>query len=133
VTDTSGPRANHVRSAVQVSRRAHRHDDRAGDPLDGLVNLFDVGIVLAVAFLLAALSSLHLTGTLSRTGLRRPTDAVTAPRSATVTTVAPTGVRTVGRGRRVGTVYRLRDGQLVVVLPSGTPTVPGPTPSPGPS
>ena len=28
-------------------------DDSAGDPLDGLVNLFDVGIVLAVAFLIA--------------------------------------------------------------------------------
>jgi hypothetical protein len=30
--------------------------DDAGDPLDGLVNLFDVGIVLADAFLIARLS-----------------------------------------------------------------------------
>jgi hypothetical protein len=29
--------------------------DAAGDPLDGLVNLFDIGIVLAVAFLIAGL------------------------------------------------------------------------------
>ena len=48
-----------------VRPRAHRHVDRAGDPLDGLVNLFDLGIVLAVAFLLAALSSLRLTGILT--------------------------------------------------------------------
>lgn len=27
-------------------------EDNAGDPLDGLVNLFDVGIVLAIAFLI---------------------------------------------------------------------------------
>src|SRR4029077_15763359 len=48
-----------------VRPRAHRHVDRAGDPLDGLGNLFDLGIVLAVSFLLAALSSLRLTGILT--------------------------------------------------------------------
>ena len=30
--------------------------ENAGDPLDGLVNLFDIGIVLAVAFLIAGLT-----------------------------------------------------------------------------
>ncbi|OJU81868.1 MAG: hypothetical protein BGO11_17200, partial [Solirubrobacterales bacterium 70-9] len=30
-------------------------DDKAGDPLDGLVNLFDVGMILAIAFLIAGL------------------------------------------------------------------------------
>jgi hypothetical protein len=38
-----------------VSPRARSRDDRAGDPLDGLVNLFDLGIVLSVAFLLATI------------------------------------------------------------------------------
>ena len=33
---------------IQVTPRVRRHDDRAGDPLDGLVNLFDIGIVLSV-------------------------------------------------------------------------------------
>ena len=51
---------------ITVTPRARRRDDRAGDPLDGLVNLFDLGIVLAVAFLLAALSSLHLTAALAK-------------------------------------------------------------------
>ena len=37
--------------AVSVTARARCRDDRAGDPLDGLVNLFDLGIVLSVAFL----------------------------------------------------------------------------------
>ena len=46
---------------MKVTPRARSRDDRAGDPLDGLVNLFDLGIVLSVAFLLAALSSLDLT------------------------------------------------------------------------
>ena len=30
-------------------------DEDAGDPLDGLVNLFDVGMILAIAFLIAGL------------------------------------------------------------------------------
>ena len=55
---------------ISVTPRARSREDRAGDPLDGLVNLFDLGIVLSVAFLLAALSSLHLGGTITRHGLR---------------------------------------------------------------
>ena len=51
-------------SRVRVRHRA-RASDRAGDPLDGLVNLFDLGIVLAVAFLLAALQSVNLTDLLT--------------------------------------------------------------------
>ena len=47
---------------ISVTPHARSREDRAGDPLDGLVNLFDLGIVLSVAFLLAALSSLHLGG-----------------------------------------------------------------------
>jgi hypothetical protein len=45
---------------ISVPPHARTRDDRSGDPLDGLVNLFDLGIVLAVAFLPAALSSVHL-------------------------------------------------------------------------
>ena len=46
---------------AKVTAKARSREDRAGDPLDGLVNLFDIGIILSVAFLLAALSSLNLT------------------------------------------------------------------------
>ncbi len=37
--------------------RHGRIADESGDPLDGLVNLFDLGLVLAVAFLVAGLAS----------------------------------------------------------------------------
>ena len=85
-----------------LGRRA-RFDDAAGDPLDGLVNLFDIGIVLAVAFLLA--------------GLGLTTDTAPEPRDER-TRVLPARqsqppVR--GRGRAVGRVYRLGDGRLVYV------------------
>jgi len=69
-----------------------------------------------VAFLLAALSSLHLSGTITRHGLH-----ATASRSITIQpgqTVAPLpkpGSRTIGQGTAVGTVYRLTNGELVYV------------------
>src|SRR6201999_2416728 len=50
---------------IKVGSRAHPRPDRAGEPLDGLVNMFDIGIVLAVAFLIAGLQALHLTGALT--------------------------------------------------------------------
>lgn len=85
-------------------------DDAAGDPLDGLVNLFDVGIVLAVAFLVAGL------------GLTRGADRTQRPqhrqqRQATVPLPPPaaSAPRASGRGEAVGQVYRLPDGRLVLV------------------
>ena len=62
-------------SRVGLGRHGQLDSD-AGDPLDGLVNLFDLGIVLSIAFLLAALSSLHLGGTITRTGLHASTTKV---------------------------------------------------------
>jgi hypothetical protein len=98
-----------------MSRRTglgrHGHiEDAAGDPLEGLVNLFDIGIVLAVAFLIAGLS---LT-------LDRRTHSLqqrTSSSSHAQTLPSPSsGARTAsGHGRPVGTVYRLSNGQLVLV------------------
>ena len=101
---------------IEVTPHARRREDRAGDPLDGLVNLFDLGIVLAVAFLLAALSSLHLSGTITRNGLRAlPTTAVVVAPGQRVAPLPTLGGRTIGRGTQVGVVYRLADGRLVFV------------------
>jgi hypothetical protein len=95
-----------------VSRRVGlgRHgqlEDSAGDPLDGLVNLFDVGIVLAVAFLIAGLAMGAKTAERSQ---------ATSTTRTTLTT--PSGKRTAtGQGQPVGQVYRLADGTLVLKSP----------------
>jgi hypothetical protein len=104
---------------MKVTARARGRDDRAGDPLDGLVNLFDLGIVLSVVFLLAALSSLDLTNALtskSKTDATRPADAVVAKRDQRIKEVQlKPGERIVGRGEPIGTVYKLSDGRTVIV------------------
>jgi biopolymer transport protein ExbB/TolQ len=103
-----------------VSPRARRHVDRAGDPLDGLVNLFDLGIVLAVAFLLAALSSLRLTGILTERNVSviRNTpggSTIIQKQGQTVHTIQLSGQKVIGQGRKIGEVYRLSDGREVLV------------------
>jgi hypothetical protein len=104
--------------SIHTSPRARAREDRAGDPLDGLVNLFDLGIVLAVAFLLAALSSLKLTGALIDHSQTNQNNPITATQNEITHPLhLKANQRIVGHGVRVGSVYRLADGQLVYVAP----------------
>lgn len=84
-------------------------EENAGDPLDGLVNLFDIGIVLAVAFLIAGLTlSVGPDGEIQRRAeAERPQGKVLPEPSGNPTAR--------GRGEPVGQVYRLADGRLVYV------------------
>jgi hypothetical protein len=101
---------------INVTPHSRRREDRAGDPLDGLVNLFDLGIVLSIAFLLAALSSLHLGGVITAHGLRASTaKVIQIEPGQTIAPLPKPGARTIGRGTQVGTVYRLSNGELVYV------------------
>jgi hypothetical protein len=84
-------------------------DDDAGDPLDGLVNLFDVGMILAVAFLIAGLG---LTLNPKRGDLEARSATPAREQAIPDPADAP---KASGRGTPVGQVYRLPDGRLVYV------------------
>jgi hypothetical protein len=90
--------------------RHGRIEDAAGDPLDGLVNLFDIGIVLAVAFLISGLSL-----TLDQHTHRLQTRPSHPKNTQTLPTPSSRAPAISGDGEAVGTVYRLSDGQLVYV------------------
>ena len=113
---------------IRVTPRAHRHRDRAGDPLDGLVNMFDLGIVLAVAFLLAALQSVDLTDLLTKKDVTdRPQDAarrgVVVKRGQKLRTLRLSDRRAQGTGAARRPVYRLpRRAARVRDGPSTPPT-----------
>jgi hypothetical protein len=92
-------------SRVGLGRHGQLDSD-AGDPLDGLVNLFDLGIVLAVGFLIAGLSI----------GLRSAEKSPTSTTRQTLTRPAANKTAS-GTGQPVGQVYRLGNGQLVLVKP----------------
>lgn len=90
--------------------RHRRIEDAVADPLEGLVNLFDIGIVLAVAFLIVGLGltpNRHTHKLQSRRSTTQLTQALPSPSSSTPAVS--------GHGQPVGTVYRLANGQLVYV------------------
>lgn len=111
---------------MKVTARARVREDRAGDPLDGLVNLFDIGIILSVGFLLAALSSMDLTEVITNPEKKPaavkkvPADSVLAKPDDTVQQIeVPPGQEVVGRGKPIGQLYQLEDGRTIVVKPDG--------------
>ncbi|MFY9488131.1 MAG: DUF2149 domain-containing protein [Solirubrobacterales bacterium] len=83
-----------------------RRTERAGDPLEGLVNLFDLSLVLAVGLLLAALSSIGATNLITTNPGGVSGDPLQAPPAT-----SPSGGS--GQGQEVGKVYRLSNGQYI--------------------
>jgi hypothetical protein len=95
--------------------RHGRIEDAAGDPLDGLVNLFDIGIVLAVAFLIAGLGLTLDQHTHRLQARTEPGHTPTTRHTQTVPTPSSSAPVASGHGQAVGTVYRLSNGRLVYV------------------
>jgi hypothetical protein len=97
-------------------RRRRRHSDSAAgdDPLTLIPNLFDVAIVLAVAFLVAALSI-----------SRRSEPSKQQPGQSRMESGLETAGKkledsqdrrkTSGKGVRLGTAYRLENGEVIYV------------------
>lgn len=111
--------------------------DRNGDPLDGIVNLWDVAIVLAVGFLVAALAAAGVTGLLTRESMTIVTDPgtpemqVIVKEGDTITRLdMESGQQVAGAGTLLGSFYRLSDG-TVVYVPAGETAPGGATPAPG--
>jgi hypothetical protein len=100
-----------------VRRRAQPHADRAGDPLDGLVNMFDLGVVLAVAFLVAGIGISQLVAKRRGGAAGTSGSSIAVGPNQRLVPLRP-GTRRVpvsGGATSVGQVYRLADGQLVYV------------------
>jgi hypothetical protein len=126
-----------------MRRRRVGTADRNGDPLDGIVNLFDVAIVLAVGFLVAALSAAGVSGLLTNQNMT----IVTNPGTPQMQVIVKEGDQIVkldmangaqvqGLGTLIGSFYKLADGTVVYVPsgslpPEGSAPVPGASPAPG--
>jgi hypothetical protein len=126
-----------------MRRRRVGTADRNGDPLDGIVNLWDVAIVLAVGFLVAALAAAGVTGLLTNKNMTivtnpgTPEMQVIIKEGDKITKLdMQSGQQVAGAGTLLGSFYKLADGTVVYVpagetAPSGSTPVPGVTPTPG--
>ena len=128
-----------------LRRRRIGTADRNGDPLDGIVNLFNVALVLAVGFLVAALSAAGLSGLLTNQNMTIVTNPGTPQMQVIVKKGdqiekldMANGAQVQGLGTLIGSFYKLADGTVVYVPagalpPSGATPVPGASPTPGAS
>ena len=114
-----------------MRRRRIGTEDRNGDPLDGIVNLWDVAIVLAVGFLVAALTAAGITGLLTNDNMTIVTNPGTAQMQVIIKEGdqikkldVQNGAVVSGVGTLLGSFYTLADG-TVVYVPSGSAPPPG--------
>ena len=97
-------------------------DVEAEDPLSGITNIFDISVVFIVG-LMIALFSVYRIGDLvdadsevtlvktSANGLQE----IIVKRGTEITAYELTGETLGGQGERLGTAYRLADGQIIYV------------------
>lgn len=101
----------------------HRHllEKQEDDPLSMVANLFDVAMVFAVALLLAMVSRFHLEDLLQNqnvTLLKNPGTSrmeIIHRKGKVIehTRISQNSIQ--GEGKRLGTAYRLKTGQVVYV------------------
>lgn len=92
------------------------------DPLNGVANLFDLGLVFIVGLLITLFSAYQLTdlfSTQSEITLMKKTEdgqwEILLKKGKNIKALKVTPSRSEGMGKRLGTAYRLEDGTVVYV------------------
>ena len=92
------------------------------DPMSGVANLFDVGLVFIVGLLLALFGSYHLEDLLqqdSNITITKQSAAgdleIIIKKGKKITAMKVSKEKSRGKGQRLGTAYRLEDGSMVYV------------------
>ena len=106
-----------------LNRRQNRGTGLSdNDPLTGVANLFDLGLVFIVGLLLALLGAYHLEDLFSEdsefTIMKQSADGrmeVITKKGKKIEAMKVTDEKTKGTGQRVGTAYRLKDGSMIYV------------------
>jgi hypothetical protein len=108
-------------------------DAQEEDPLSGIANLFDVSVVFIVG-LMISLFSIYRMGdlvdaksevTMVKTNAQGEQEII-VKKGTKITAYKITGKTTTGNGERLGTAYRLSNGQIIYVPEheSGAPDAP---------
>jgi len=92
------------------------------DPMSGVANLFDLGLVFIVGLILTIFSAFHLSDlfnenseiTIMKKDSRGELEIITK-KGKKIKAIKITKDKAIGRGERLGTAYRLEDGSMVYV------------------
>lgn len=93
------------------------------DPLSGVANFFDLGIVFALGFMLALIAYTRL-----EARSPKPAGEPVPQANQTLDRYRPGTGQSTGRGQRLGIAWRLESGEVVYVPDTSMPDTP-PTPS----
>lgn len=111
-------RLNYLKNAILL----RRSDPEPEDPLSGVANLFDLGLVFIVGLLLTLFTAYGLTDLFSEkselTVLKKDAQGqleIITKKGRKIRAMKVTGQKAEGLGERLGTAYRLQDGTMVYV------------------
>ena len=92
------------------------------DPMSGVANLFDLGLVFIVGLLIAIFGAFHLEDLLSRESnitLMKKSDngqvEIIEKKGKKITAMKVTESKAKGKGERLGTAYKLEDGSMIYI------------------
>lgn len=96
---------------------------RDDDPMTGVANLFDIGLVFIVGLILTLFSVYHLQDLFSETSeltivkqnARNQEMEIITKKGKTIKAMKVTKDKVQGRGERLGIAYKLEDGTMVYV------------------
>ncbi|SFM44692.1 DUF2149 domain-containing protein [Thermodesulforhabdus norvegica] len=109
-------------SYLKSTKLLRRSDPDPEDPLVGVANLFDLGLVFIVGLLLTLFTAYGLTDlfseksefTILKKDARGQLEIITK-KGRDIRAMRVTGKKAEGLGERLGTAYRLQDGTMVYV------------------
>jgi hypothetical protein len=95
---------------------------RDDDPMTGVANLFDIGLVFIVGLLMTLFSAYHLQDLFDRTSeltiMKQSASGkmeIITKKGTKVKAMKVSDSKTSGQGERLGIAYRLKDGSMVYV------------------
>ena len=104
-------------------RRGNGNEDLGdNDPLSGVANLFDIGLVFIVGLIITLFTAYHLQDlfnekselTITKKGKDGQMEIITK-KGKTIKAIKVTKEKIKGRGERLGIAYRLEDGSMIYV------------------
>ena len=107
---------------LKKRRNGTNSDPGENDPLSGVANLFDIGLVFIVGLIITLFTAYHLQDlfseksdiTIMKKNKNEELEIITK-KGKKIKAVKVTKKKAEGRGERLGVTYRLEDGSMVYV------------------